>query len=82
LTGRRVVHWHERDTLAVCDSVAALIEQQRSELTVPFLGSSSAARSVVGETRFAHATVLRAVPTECPHLRGQRVRRATSACVD
>jgi hypothetical protein len=35
-------------------------------LTVPFLGSSSAACSVGGETRFAHATVLRAVPTECP----------------
>src|SRR5437763_13559463 len=65
---------------AACPSRQKEQGQQRSRLTVPFLGRSSAARSDVGETRFAHATVLRAVPTECP-LRAEKrtVRRGAVA---
>ena len=59
----------------------ALIERQRLRLTVPFLRSSSAACSGVGDTRFAHATVRRAVPAACPECAGREAAPCGSTCV-
>ena len=44
----------------------ALDDQQRSHLTAPFPGSNRAVRSGVGETRFAHAAILRPSPSGRP----------------
>ena len=63
-----------RELFLARTTTAAPIEMRGSHLTVPFLRSSSAARSAVGKTRFAHAAVLRPVPTECPECADRAIK--------